>query len=240
MVYQLDLRKSIYQLVGQRKIYEIYQLFKDNNIWKSIIKDCQNDLSCLLKPKIAKLQVGDSKKVRNVLQSFKNRVGASSRLVARKTTSHTLQFFELWKKTISSTKNEFWLANSARENSSLLLISFLPNIFVTKKWLWWMMRSILYFHTATAPSQEFMVSGQTIFETLLTPLNTKLLECLVWCEISEDAVLTLFMGNFKGQAVNADVYITKCLPKMVKFIEKHHKNDETIFWLELASCYYAK
>jgi hypothetical protein len=27
---------------------------------------------------------------------------------------------------------------------------------------------------------------------------------------------------------------------MVKFIEKHHKNDETIFWPELASWHYAK
>jgi hypothetical protein len=27
---------------------------------------------------------------------------------------------------------------------------------------------------------------------------------------------------------------------MVKFIEKHHKNDETIFWPDQASCHYAK
>jgi hypothetical protein len=75
-----------------------------------------------------------------------------------------------------------------------------------------------YFKFSYSTLQELMVSGQTMLETLLTPLNTKLLECLVWCAISEAAVLTLFIGNFKGQAVNADVYITKCLPKMVKFI----------------------
>jgi arsenate reductase-like glutaredoxin family protein len=27
---------------------------------------------------------------------------------------------------------------------------------------------------------------------------------------------------------------------MVKFIKKHHKNDKTIFWPDLASCHYAK
>jgi arsenate reductase-like glutaredoxin family protein len=27
---------------------------------------------------------------------------------------------------------------------------------------------------------------------------------------------------------------------MVNFIEKHHKNDEKIFWPDLTSCYYAK
>jgi hypothetical protein len=43
----------------------------------------------------------------------------------------------------------------------------------------------------------------------------------------------LCIGTVKGQAVDVDVFITKCLPKMVKFIEKHHKNDETIFWTEL-------
>jgi hypothetical protein len=28
--------------------------------------------------------------------------------------------------------------------------------------------------------------------------------------------------------------------QMLKFIEKHLKNDETIFWSDLASCHYAK
>jgi hypothetical protein len=54
MVQQLDLRKYIYQLVEQRKKYEIHQLFKHNNNTKSTIKDCENDLPCVMKPKIAK------------------------------------------------------------------------------------------------------------------------------------------------------------------------------------------
>jgi peptidyl-tRNA hydrolase len=32
----------------------------------------------------------------------------------------------------------------------------------------------------------------------------------------------------------------KYLSKMVKFIGKHHKNDETIFWPDLTSQHYAK
>jgi hypothetical protein len=63
---------------------------------------------------------------------------------------------------------------------------------------------------------------------------------LVWCAISEAGVSTPFIGTVKGQAVDADVYITKCLPKMVKFIQKHHKNDKTIFWPDLASWHHAK
>jgi organic hydroperoxide reductase OsmC/OhrA len=50
-----------------------------------------------------------------------------------------------------------------------------------------------------------------------------------------------FIGTVRGSAVDADVYFTKYLPKMVKFVEKHHKtNDETIFLADLASCHYAK
>jgi hypothetical protein len=44
------------------------------------------------------------------------------------------------------------------------------------------------------------------------------------------------VGNF----VDAYVYNTECLPKTVKFIEKHHKNDKTIFWPYLESRHYAQ
>jgi hypothetical protein len=57
---------------------------------------------------------------------------------------------------------------------------------------------------------------------------------------SETGVSTPFKGTEKGQAVDADVYITKCLPKMLKFIEKDRKNDEAIFWPDLTSYQYAK
>jgi hypothetical protein len=60
------------------------------------------------------------------------------------------------------------------------------------------------------------------------------LKVLVWCAISEAVIFTTFIGTVKGQAVDAAVYITKCLPKMDKFIEKHHKNDDKIFWLDHA------
>jgi hypothetical protein len=38
-----------------------------------------------------------------------------------------------------------------------------------------------------------------------------------------------------GLAVNKEVYISKCLPVLHKFIQKHHKNDKIVFWLDLAS-----
>jgi hypothetical protein len=47
------------------------------------------------------------------------------------------------------------------------------------------------------------------------------LKVLVWCPISEAGISRPFIELIKGQAVDTDVYITKCLPKMVKFIKKH-------------------
>jgi hypothetical protein len=36
------------------------------------------------------------------------------------------------------------------------------------------------------------------------------------------------------------VYISKCLPVLHKFIEKHHKNEKIVFWPNLPSAHYAK
>jgi hypothetical protein len=61
----------VYQLVGQKKKYEIYQLFKDKNLSKSTIyqtiKGCENGLPCVVKPKIAKSSGAVTKKAGNVL-----------------------------------------------------------------------------------------------------------------------------------------------------------------------------
>jgi hypothetical protein len=44
---------------------------------------------------------------------------------------------------------------------------------------------------------------------------------LVWCIISKAGVSSSFIGTVKGQAIDADAYITICLLKMDKYIEKH-------------------
>ena len=62
---------------------------------------------------------------------------------------------------------------------------------------------------------------------------------LVWMSLSSKGISTPFIGTTKGPAVNTDVYIRKCLPKLLKFIEKHHLGDKSIFCLDLASSHYA-
>ena len=52
---------------------------------------------------------------------------------------------------------------------------------------------------------------------------------LVWLSLSSKDISTPFIGTTKGPAVDTDVYIRKCLPKLLKFIEKHHLGDKYIF-----------
>ena len=62
---------------------------------------------------------------------------------------------------------------------------------------------------------------------------------LVWLSLSSKGISTPFIGTTKGPAVDTDVYIRKCLPKLLKFIEKHNLGDKYIFCLDLASSHYA-
>jgi hypothetical protein len=43
-----------------------------------------------------------------------------------------------------------------------------------------------------------------------------------------------------GLAVNKELYISKCLPVLHRFIQKHYKNEKIVFWPDLASAHYAK
>jgi hypothetical protein len=72
------------------------------------MKSSETDLPSVVKPIIAKPSVTYNKKVLNVLQSTKNHVRASSRLVARKNNiiQFTVSSSNFEKKTMSSTKNE--------------------------------------------------------------------------------------------------------------------------------------
>jgi len=61
---------------------------------------------------------------------------------------------------------------------------------------------------------------------------------LVWIALSEKGVSKHYIAP-SGQAVNEDVYISKCLVKLKKFIDEAHKNDDIVFWPDLASAHYS-
>jgi hypothetical protein len=61
---------------------------------------------------------------------------------------------------------------------------------------------------------------------------------LLWLTVSESGISEPVF--FKaGPAVNKK-YISKCLPVLHKFIQKHHKNKKFVFWPDFVPGPYAK
>ena len=61
-----------------------------------------------------------------------------------------------------------------------------------------------------------------------------------WCDwhyLVKD-VSQPYIGTTKGAAINSDVYVRECLPKLLAFIKTHHQHDEYIFWADLANFHY--
>jgi len=63
---------------------------------------------------------------------------------------------------------------------------------------------------------------------------------LVWLALSSKGISAPYIGPTKGPAINGDLYVQKCLPKLLAFINKHHQDDKYIFWPDLATSHYAK
>ncbi|XP_028141906.2 uncharacterized protein LOC114335816 [Diabrotica virgifera virgifera] len=54
------------------------------------------------------------------------------------------------------------------------------------------------------------------------------------------AVSATDIGVVRGEALNANIYIQRCLSKLLQFVNTHHANDQIVFWPDLASCHYAR
>jgi hypothetical protein len=58
-----------------------------------------------------------------------------------------------------------------------------------------------------------------------------LVKILVWLAVSESGIIEPVF--FKAVlAVNKEVYISKCLPVLHKYIQKHHKKKKIVIWPE--------
>jgi|688.fasta_scaffold392819_1 transposase len=97
---------------------------------------------------------------------------------------------------------------------------------------------------------NFDISGNSGFyssDVNQTPEDIKLKrklkfepKLMVWAAMSPDGISKPYIVP-SGQAINQDVYIEKCLrDRLLPFIQAHHKNDEIVFWPDLASSHYAK
>jgi hypothetical protein len=57
---------------------------------------------------------------------------------------------------------------------------------------------------------------------------------LFWLTVNESGI-SVSMFFKAGLAVNKDVYISKSLPVLHKFIQKYYKSKKIVFWLDLAN-----
>jgi len=97
--------------------------------------------------------------------------------------------------------------------------------------------------------RNFELSGNTGFYS--SDINATLIDVkvkrkakfeqklLVWVALSPKGLSRHYIVP-SGQAINEEIYINKCLrTRLVSFIETYHKNDEIIFWPDLASSHYS-
>ncbi len=62
---------------------------------------------------------------------------------------------------------------------------------------------------------------------------------LVWLALSAKGISTPFIVTTKGSAINAGIYINKCLTKLLPFIKANHAHDDYVFLPDLATSHYA-
>lgn len=250
MSSKFDVRKSIYELTGLMPKRDIVKLFKNKGVSSRTIyravKDCESGVSVNYKPKSGRRHILTKKEEQKVVKDAKNKIGATTRKSGRKfRVSHMTIQRILKRNNVSYRKRkkvpkytDAQLEKIPRCCRSLRVKHFRGEkviILDDEKYFTFANSSIsgndgFYTDDYSTTPDKVKYKGIAKFEPKL----------LVWCAISSAGVSEAFIGTVRGQAVNADIYIAKCLPKMEKFIELNHNHDDVVFWPDLASCHYAK
>lgn len=250
MSYKLDLRKQVANLFGRLKRSEILDVFKDKPISKAaiyrVLKDCRDAKEPENKKKSGRPPNLSAITTKKLLTSAKNKVGQSTRKLARK--------YGISKTTVHRILNENDVIYRKRQRAPKYTAKQLEKIpvccralrrkhFANGKFI--ILDDEKYFTFA-----HHELSGNDGFYTdniENTPDNVKYAgklkfepKVLVWAAISSKGVSEPLIRPNKAKAVDADVYIGQCLPKLKQFIEKYHADNNIMFWPDLASCHYAK
>lgn len=250
MSYKLDLRKSVSNLFGRLNTKEILEVFKDKPISRAtifrVLKDCRDGKEPENKKKKSRSKILSARTTQKLLQNAKNRVGQSQRKLARKfcvskTTVHRI----LAKNNVIYHKRRRAPKYTAKQLEKIPICcrALRLNHFANGKFI--ILDGESYF---TFSHHE--LSGNDGFYTdniEATPDDVKYAgkskfepKVLVWVAISSKGVSVPLIRPNKAKAVDSDVYIGQCLPKLKLFIGKYHAHDKIMFWPDLASCHYAK
>jgi transposase len=247
---QKELRRQIYDMVGQVENSVILNVFLNKKVSRAtiyrIIKECKDGEPLIKDEKRGRKPLLNPQKQKKMIKMAENKIGVSIRKLGRKfNVSHTtivrnvkksgLQFRKR-RKTPKYTEKQLL---KIKKNCHSLRTKHLRGDKVI------VMDDEKYFtfsNSTNTGNNGFYTSD---FQN--TPDKVKFAgkdkfekKVLVWCAISSAGISEPFIGHVRGEAVNADVYISKCLPKLKTFIQLNHINDDFVFWPDLASCHYAK
>lgn len=250
MSYKLEIRKSIYNLVGRIPKAEIVRIFQNQNISRRsiyrTIAECEEGIPCLNLPKSGRPRSFTRERAERLVRRAKDRVGVSTRKLARQfrssksTVSRELarngQKYRKRRKCPKYTVNQ--LARIPRCCRQLRRIHFSNEKVI-------ILDDEKYFTLANSE-----IKGNDGFYTdniEECPNNVKYKEkpkftdkVLVWCAISIRGISRPYVGRVRGEAIDAERYINNCLNKLVDFVHQHHVGDDIMFWPDLASCHYAR
>lgn len=250
MSYKLELRKSIYKLVGRVSNTEILRIFENENISRRTIyrtiAECEQGIPCLNLPKSGRPRVFTAERAVRLVQRARNTTGMSVRRLARQ--------FGTSKSTVSLQLKRNGLKYRKRRKCPAYTQAQLLRIprccrqlrrvhFANDKVI--IVDDEKYF---TLSNSEMKGNDGFYTENVNECPDNVRFKCkakfadkiLVWCAISSRGISRPFVGRVRGEALNSRGYINNCLRKLLQFIEQHHAGDNIMFWPDLASCHYAR
>ncbi|XP_031621019.1 uncharacterized protein LOC116339337 [Contarinia nasturtii] len=250
MSYKLDLRKSVADCFGKLSTKEILAKFKDKPISRSsifrVLKDCHEGKEQENKKKSGRPPKLSVRTTKSLLSSAKNKDGQSTRRLSRKFEVSSSTVHRILKK-----NNIVYRKQKGASKYTPNQLEIIPKCcralrdthFSNGKFI--ILDDESYFTFAHHELSEN--DGFYTDNIEATPDNVKYAgkakfepKVLVWVAISSKGISAPIIRPQEAEAINSDIYIDQCLPKLKQFIENHHARDEIMFWPNLASSHYAK
>jgi transposase len=250
MSYKLEIRKSIYKLVGRIPKAEICRIFQNENISRRTIyrtiAECEQGIPCLNLPKSGRPRAFTAQRSERLVRRAKNQIGMSTRRLARQYRSS--------KSTISLELRRNGLKYRKRRKCPKYSQAQLLRIprccrqlrrvhFANEKII--ILDDEKYFTLSNSEMKGndgfYMDNVEECPDNVRYKHKAKFADkILVWCAISNRGVSRPFVGRVRGEALNSQSYIDSCLSKLLQFVREHHANDDIMFWPDLASCHYSR
>lgn len=250
MSYKLDLRKSVANLFGRLKTSEILEVFKDKPISRAtifrVLKDCRDGKQPENKPKCGRPPKLSVRTTTKLLESAKNAVGRSQRKLARKFSISNASVHNILKRNnVIYRKRQRAPKYTAKQLEKIPICcrALRLNHFAGGKFIILDDESYFTFshHELSGNDGYYTDNIETTPDNVRYAGKSKFEpKVLVWVAISSKGVSVPLIRPNKAKAINSDIYIRQCLPKLKQFIEKHHARDKIMFWPDLASCHYGK